>query len=88
MIFKIQYIIVYLCIKVPKSSKSLIWGDVKMKKVKQTILIIVFFISVSVFGQILPPPMVPPPPPGLPIDGGQSLLLILALFYGVKKRRN
>jgi hypothetical protein len=59
-----------------------------MKKVKQITLIIVFFISISVFGQAAPPPMVPPPPPGLPIDGGQSLLLILALFYGVKKKIN
>lgn len=59
-----------------------------MKKVKYTTLILVFFISMSVFGQIVPPPMAPPPPPGLPIDGGTSVLLIVALFYGVKKTIN
>ncbi len=34
----------------------------------------------------IPPPPSPPPPPGLPIDGALPVLMLAALFYGVKNK--
>lgn len=59
-----------------------------MKLQNQNIFASILFVLISFVcvaqGDSPPPPM-PPPPPGLPIDGATSVVLILAIIYGVKK---
>lgn len=33
-----------------------------------------------------PPPPIPPPPPGFPIDAYVYVLVVAALFFGVRKK--
>lgn len=56
-----------------------------MKKKNTLTLLIVLFISIGIYGQLVPPPVPPPPPPGLPIDGGIIFLIISGAIFGFSK---
>ena len=45
-------------------------------------------VSTPGFTQVVPPPVPPPPPPGLPIDGFSSVLIVIGLIFGIKKKYN
>ena len=56
------------------------------KYIASILFVLISFVCVAQGGN--PPPPLPPPPPGLPIDGLTPFILILALFYGVRKHLN
>lgn len=57
------------------------------KKIKKSVFIIIYLLSIlNVFAIPKPPPPIwkkPPPPPGLPIDKGVYLMLIMAVILGL-----
>ena len=45
----------------------------------------ILFVLISFVAVAQPPPPQPPPPVGLSVDGGIFVLLLLGIFYGIKK---
>jgi len=59
---------------------------IQNKKIFASILfVLISFVCTAL--QIPEPPLgPPPPPPGLPINTALPILLVVALFYGIKKK--
>ena len=57
---------------------------IQNKRIFASILfVLISFVCVAQGGD--PPPPMPPPPVGLPVDEGIFVLLLLGIFYGIKK---
>jgi len=52
-------------------------------KITSILLLLISFVSNAA---VQPPP--PPPPPGFAIDGGVLTMLIVGMFYGIRKKTN
>jgi hypothetical protein len=57
----------------------------KKKFFASILFVLISFVCVAQ-GSHIPPPPSPPPPPGLPIDGAIPILLIAAMYYGIKNK--